>query len=330
MVLSFFCAAVSLAGRLTESKMIYTVTLNPSLDRTLSVPRLQAGALHRAWVVSRDLGGKGINVTRALAALGIRSTIVGFAGGPTGEALRGGLTAAGFRCEFIPVDEETRQNITLLEEETGVCTKINEPGAWVGPAHLAALEALIAAAAKPGDLWALCGSLPPGAPPELYATLIAEIQARGGLAFLDTSGGPLRTGVAARPFAVKPNADEAGELLDRAVETDGESVDAAIALADMGLQLVCLTRGARGLILAYRGELAVAVPPSITQRSPIGAGDAALAGLLWGMVDGCDGAELARRAAACGAAAAMQEGTGVGSRELVAELLNRVQLARPG
>ncbi len=305
--------------------MIYTVTLNPSLDRTLSVPRLQAGALHRARVVSRDLGGKGINVARALAALGIQSTVVGFAGGPTGEALRSGLTAAGFRCELITVDEETRQNITLLEEETGVCTKINEPGARVGPAHLAALEALIASLAAPGDLWALCGSLPPGSPPELYATLIAGLQARGGLAFLDTSGEPLRAGVAARPFAVKPNADEAGELLGRAVETDADCVDAVVALATQGLALVCLTRGARGLILAYRGELVMVAPPPITQRSPIGAGDAALAGLLWGVVDGCDGAELAWRAAACGAAAAMQEGTGVGSRELVEELLGRVR-----
>ncbi|MCX7706508.1 MAG: 1-phosphofructokinase family hexose kinase [Anaerolineae bacterium] len=305
--------------------MIYTVTLNPSLDRTLSIPRLQTGALHRARAVGRDLGGKGINVSRALRSLGIESTVIGFTGGPAGEALRGGLMAAGFRCEFIAVDGETRQNITLLEEETGACTKINEPGPQVGPEGLAALGALIAAEAKRGDLWAFCGSLPPGAPPDLYARLIVQVQERGGLAFLDTSGAPLRAGVAARPFAVKPNADEAGELLGRSVETDAECEDAATALANTGLQLVCLTRGARGLLLAYGGQLVAAVPPRIVQRSPIGAGDASLAGLLWGVVDGCGPVELARRAAACGAGAAMQEGTGVGSRELVEELLEQVQ-----
>ncbi len=305
--------------------MIYTVTLNPSLDRTLSVPRLQAGALHRARAIGRDLGGKGINVSRALRALGIASTIIGFVGGPTGEALRSGLTAAGFQCAFIAVDGETRQNITLLEEETGACTKINEPGPQVGPQDVSALEALIAAEAKPGDLWAFCGSLPPGAPPDLYARLIARVQAQGGLAFLDTSGAPLRAGVAARPFALKPNTDEAAELLGRPVETDAECADAAAALADMGIRLVCLTRGARGLLLAYAGQLVAAVPPPIVLRSPIGAGDATLAGLLWGVVDGCGPVELARRAAACGAAAAAQEGTGVGSRELVEDLLGQVR-----
>lgn len=306
--------------------MIYTVTLNPSLDRTINITRLQPGALHRAHAVTHDLGGKGINVSRALKALGLESTIIGFFGGLAGETLRNGLTAAGFRCDFIPVDEETRQNITLLEEATGSCTKINEPGPQVGPEDVSALEALVAAEARPGDLWALCGSLPPGAPPELYARLVVQIQARGGLAFLDTSGAPLRAGVAARPFAVKPNADEAGELLGRPVETDAACEDAVVALANQGLQLVCLTRGARGLLMARGGQVVVAVPPPIVQRSPIGAGDATLAGLLWGTVDGCDPAELARRAAACGAAAAMQQGTGVGNRELVEMLLGQVQV----
>lgn len=306
--------------------MIYTVTLNPSLDRTISIGRLQPETLHRARAIAYDLGGKGINVSRALKALGLESTIIGFFGGLAGEALRSGLTAAGFRCESITVVGETRQNITLLEEETGAYTKINEPGPQVGPEDISALEALIAAEARPNDLWALCGSLPPGAPPELYATLIAQIQTCGGLAFLDTSGAPLRAGISGRPYAVKPNADEAGELLGRPVETDAQCKNAVKALANQGLQLVCLTRSARGLLLAHGRHLVAAAPPPITQRSPIGAGDATLAGLLWGVVDGCDPVELARRAAACGAAAAAQEGTGVGSRELVAELLEQVQI----
>ncbi|MGB9620664.1 MAG: 1-phosphofructokinase family hexose kinase, partial [Armatimonadota bacterium] len=116
--------------------MIYTVTLNPSLDRTLTVRELRVGELNRARRVRLDLSGKGINVSRLLRRLGIVSRILGFAGGSTGRAIQDGLTAEGFETIFIEVAGETRQNITILDEATGACTKINEPGASVGPDDL--------------------------------------------------------------------------------------------------------------------------------------------------------------------------------------------------
>ena len=159
--------------------MIVTVTLNPTLDKTLSVPALWPGEVHRARFLRQDIGGKGINVSRALAALGVTSIPIGFLGGATGRAMRDGLTAAGYDARFVEVPGETRQNLTLLDESTGVYTKINEPGPTIGPEHLAALSALVAELAAPGDLWALCGSLPPGAPADFYANLVTAIQARG-------------------------------------------------------------------------------------------------------------------------------------------------------
>jgi 1-phosphofructokinase len=160
--------------------MIVTVSLNPSLDKTLSVPRLNLGELNRAQILRFDLAGKGMNVSRALRALGIESRIIGFVGGRTGQALQDGLTAAGFDVRFIAVEEETRQNITLLDESSGLYTKINEPGATIEPQHVEAMETLIAEMVKPGDLFAFCGSLPPGAPVDLYARLIHRVQERGG------------------------------------------------------------------------------------------------------------------------------------------------------
>ena len=309
--------------------MIFTITLNPSLDRTLSVPELNPGAIHRARLVREDLGGKGVNVSRSLRALGIPSRILGFAGGWSGEALRAGLQAEGFEVALVESGAEIRQNITLLDEGSGRYTKINEMGPEIQAQLVEALEEQIARSAQPGDLWAFCGSLPPGAPTDLYARLIQLVQKKQGLAFLDTSGAPLRFGMSARPFSIKVNTEEVGDLLDRTLASDMEALGVASELQQGATRLVALTRGAHGLVLALGDERLVAVPPKVAVRSSVGAGDATMAGLLWGVSENCDPVMLARRAVACGTAAAMQEGTGVGEAVLVRELLDQIDV-RPG
>ncbi len=308
--------------------MIVTVTLNPTLDKALSVPRLIPGEIHRAAYIRQDIGGKGINVTRALAAIGLESLPIGFLGGATGHAMAAGLDALGFRHRFIEVAGETRQNLTLLDESTGQYTKINEPGAAITGENLRELSALIAELARPGDTWAFCGSLPPGAPADAYATLIAQAKAQGARVLLDTSGPPLQLGLRVLPHGIKPNTEEAAEALGRAVEGDEGHLTAARDLASSGIPVVCLTRGASGLVLAWRGELVMAQPPPVHAASPVGAGDATLAGIIWALVDDCDAEEAARRAVACGAAAAVQEGTGVGDRPLVDALRSQVLVTR--
>lgn len=306
--------------------MIVTVTLNPTLDKTLSVARLQPGKFHRAKLLREDLGGKGINVSRALRSVGIKSKIVCCIGGRTGQAMKNGLLAAGFEGFFMEVEGETRQNITLYDETTRQYTKINEPGSTLHPDHIRQLEAYIRQTVRPGDLWAFCGRLPPGAAVDLYARLIRQVQARGGQAVLDTSGQALQEGVAARPFAVKPNSHEAAELLGLSLHTTAGHYRAARQLQGMGVPVVVLSRGADGLVLAMGRDIVWAKPPPVAVRSAVGAGDAALAGLLWAVSNGCEAAETARRAVACGTAAAMQEGTGLGDRPLVDSLLGQVQI----
>jgi 1-phosphofructokinase len=306
--------------------MIVTVTLNPSLDRTLSVPKLEPGMIHRAQFIRQDLGGKGINVSRALHALDIPSRIVGFVGGWTGNALQTGLTAEGFDVRFIKVNGDTRQNLTLLDEASGKYTKINEPGPTIDSSHILALGNQIAQTILPGDLWTFCGSLPPGSPPDLYSHLIRQTQERRGLAFLDTSGTPLRHALSALPFVAKINNEEAAELLGRALDSDQDMCAAAREIHTRGVRVVALTRGAQGLVLAMDGEVVTAVPPCVTARSSVGAGDAAMAGLLWAVLDHCDPAETARRVVACGTAAAMQEGTTMGDRALISTLLHQIQI----
>jgi 1-phosphofructokinase family hexose kinase len=307
--------------------MITTVTLNPTLDKTLSVPELRPGAVHRARIVREDLGGKGINVSRALQALGIPSKMTGFMGGTTGQFMTTGLQATGFDVHFVDVEGETRRNITLLDEASGQYTKFNEPGPSVSTQQLSDLQGQIDQLAGPGDLWAFCGSMPPGAPPELYANLIQQVQECGGRALLDTSGPAYRRGLSAHPFAIKPNSEEASDLLGTSLHSDEEHCAAAHHLQACGVRLVAITRGAWGLVLAADGETLMATPPPVRARSPVGAGDAALAGLLWAISEDCDPVETARRVVACGTATAMQEGTGVGDRTLIESLLDQVRIS---
>lgn len=308
--------------------MIVTVTLNPVRDRALSVPRLEPGTMHRATVLREDWGGKGVNVSKALHALGIPSHIVVLIGGVTGAAMRRDLVQAGFEVHWVEVQGETRQKLILLDEARQQYTEINEPGPQVTPQQMAELHQKIERLAAPGDLWAFSGSLPPGAPADTYARLIEAVQARGSRAFLDTSGPALRLGLEARPFGLKPNSQEAGELLGCRLEGDEEHLQAARRLQAGGVRVVALSRGARGLVLAMDGWLGMAVPPRLATRSPVGAGDAALAGLLWAIQEGCPPEEAAARAVACGSAAAMQEGTAMGERALVEQLLSQVTVTR--
>ncbi len=308
--------------------MIVTVTLNPSLDKALRVSRLARGELNRAQVVRVDVGGKGFNVSRALLALGMPSLAVGVMAGGTGQALAHGLAALGIESDLIWVEGETRSNITLFEAEDGVYTKINEPGPTLSAEAVREILNRVERRARPGDLWVFCGSLPPGAPADLYACLIRRVQDAGALAALDASGAPLRAAAAARPFLLKPNVAEAEELLGHSLPALADQVAAVRSLQAQGIRLVALTRGQEGALLADAAEVLAVKPPLIASGSPVGAGDAFLAGLIYVWSQGADLAEMARWAAACGAAAAAQEGTGMGQRVEVEALVSQTRIEK--
>jgi 1-phosphofructokinase len=306
--------------------MIFTFTLNPSLDKTLAVPILQPGTLHRARILRIDPGGKGINVSRALAGLGVESRIISFFGGKTGEMICDLLRAAGLEVDRVDIDGETRQNITLIDDKNHQYTKINEPGPPVKVEDLDTLSRLVAEKIRPGDRVVFSGSLPENAPQDLYQSLIEDVTQLGGQTFLDSSGKPLKYGVYARPYAVRLNAEETSELLNCPLVEDDDFTRACRQLQTMGIELVVISRGADGLVLAQAGQIIIAKPPALITRSPVGAGDASLAGLLWAVSRGCDPSQTASCAVACGTAAAIQEGTGVGDRQLVQQIQQQVEI----
>jgi 1-phosphofructokinase family hexose kinase len=306
--------------------MIYTLTLNPALDRELTVAAFAFDEVLRASAVRVDCGGKGFNVSRALAALGAESIALGFIGGATGESLTVRLADLGIRTDFVPVADETRTNISIVTKDHMHYLKVNDPGPTIAPAEQTRLLQKIRALARPGDWWVLAGSLPPGVPATFYAQVIRLVQSAGAHAILDTSGDPLRFGCEARPFLAKPNAAEVGELTGTPVTSPDEAREAMGKIHALGVQNVVISLGQGGALYSDGQNIWQAEPPAVEERNPIGAGDALVAGLVWGLSHGYSEPEVLRWGVACGAAAATLDGTAMGPRSLVESLVRKVRL----
>ena len=324
--------------------MIYTVTLNPSLDRTLTVPQIVYDDMVRATTSRVDWGGKGFNVSRTLQVLGAQSIAMGFSGGATGQMLERGLHDLGITSDLVPLSGETRTNTIIIESATGRYVKVNEPGPTVQPDELAALLDRIRgclrgrdpAHARGRDLWVLSGSLPPGLPDGFYADLVEMVQDSGARVLLDTSGEPLRLGCAAVPSLVKPNAAEAAGFLgvsgliasglgpEGVALADATALGLAYPFLDLGIELVALSLGAGGLLLASSGQAVRARPPEVEALNPVGAGDALLAGVVWALERDLPLEEMARWGVAAGTASAMGEGVAILTRAEVQALHEQV------
>jgi 1-phosphofructokinase family hexose kinase len=302
--------------------MIYTVTLNPALDRELTVPALLFDDVLRATETRVDCGGKGFNVARMLAALGAESVALGFAGGHTGAMLRDRLAALGIATDFVWIAGETRTNVSIVTADYDRHIKVNEPGPTIIADEQAALRARVRERAHSGDWWVLAGSLPPGVAPTFYADLIHDIQAAGARVILDTSGAALRHGYAARPFLLKPNAAEASELTGLPITSAEQALAAAATMP--GIAQIVISLGAAGALLVEAGRGWLATPPAIQQHNPIGAGDSLVAGLVWGLSKALAPATMLQWGVACGAAAASHAGTAFGSYDEVARLAELV------
>lgn len=305
--------------------MIYTVTLNPAVDRELTVPDIEFDRVLRATDWQVDYGGKGFNVSRMLLSLGAESVALAFAGGKSGEVLHEGLETMGIGTEFVWVQGETRTNVSIVTEHHEHYIKVNEPGPNVGAEAQEALLQCVRDLARSGDWWVFAGSLPPGVAPGFYGQLIAIVQSVGARAVLDSSGAALRAGCAAAPYLIKPNDVELGQLAGMSTETADETVAAAMALADMGIERAIVSMGREGALAVEGEESWLLRAPGIRERNPIGAGDSLVAGVVYALAQGQTLEEAARWGVACGAATASLSGTAVGSRELVEALLGRVE-----
>jgi 1-phosphofructokinase family hexose kinase len=305
---------------------IYTVTLNPAVDRELTVPSIEFDRVLRATYWQVDFGGKGFNVSRMLKSLGTASTALGFAGGKSGEILKNGLESLGINTDFVWVKGDTRTNVSIVTEKHDHHIKVNEPGPTISLSEQQALVTKIKSLSQPGDWWVLAGSLPPGIPASFYHDLIQIIQKAQAQVILDTSGEALTQGTKAGPFLIKPNEVELQKLTSLPIANNAQLLHAAHFVQSLGVTNLLISMGKKGAILVNDNNEYLISSPSIQERNPIGAGDSMVGGFVWGLSHNLDIVESARWGVACGSAAASLSGTAVGSVDLVQQLFGQTSV----
>ncbi|BBP79367.1 phosphofructokinase [Pseudomonas sp. Ost2] len=298
---------------------ILTLTLNPALDLTVQLARLEPGQVNRSEAMQTHAAGKGVNVAQVLADLGHQLTVSGFLGEDNQQAFETLFARRGFVDAFVRVPGETRSNIKLAEHD-GRITDLNGPGPLVSAEAQQALLDRLEQIAPGHDAVVVAGSLPRGVSPQWLQALLRRLKQLGLKVALDTSGAALQAGLAAGPWLIKPNTDELAEALDSPVTSLLAQSAAATRLRAQGIEHVVVSHGAEGVNWFCAAPALHGLPPTVSVASTVGAGDALLAGMLHGLLSGHGAEQTLRTATAIAALAVTQIGFGIGDRERLAQL----------
>lgn len=306
--------------------MIYTITLNPALDKQLTVSDIRFNDVLIAEGVQLDFGGKGFNVSRMLKELNQPSKAVGLLGGQTGKAIEAGLKEQAIDVVAIPVSGETRTNVSVVTPGGSKHIKVNEKGPTISVSELQQVFQYIFENAAAGTLWVLAGSIPPGVKVDVYQQMTQKIKELGGDVVLDTSGAALKEGVLAHPKLVKPNLFELSQLTGREVTSLQEILENPALTRSVGAEFVAISAGDKGALLTDGEKTAICLPPEIQEANPVGAGDAMVAGLSFALYHGYDLEQALMLGVACGTASAMQSGTRMPEWDLVEQVRQQVRI----
>ncbi len=308
--------------------MTLCVTPNAALDRTLIVPGLQLGETYHPNCTLVSAGGKGVNVARAIRLLGGDACCAGLLGGHSGRLVAELAEREGLRCRWTWTKHETRVCTILVDPDRGQATGIYEVGDTISQNDWTRLhEDVIRESANVSDV-CLSGILPTGIPNSSFANLIVDLQTIGPRVWVDTRGAALQSALAAKPFAIKVNGVEAGELLDTAIQNVGEAIGAAEQMRQAGVGLVALTLGGAGAVLVTADERWCAEPPQIKMLGAVGSGDAFLAALVSAFANGLMMGDCLRRAVAAGTANALSVGGGSFTLDEFGSVLKQVAARR--
>jgi len=312
--------------------MLVCISANPAIDRRLRLEHIAVGEINRALSAQPFPGGKAAHVAMVAKALGVDVMWVGFLGGAAGEQCESGLSAFGVPLTVIQTESETRANLELVSAD-GKVTEILEPGGMVTEGEVERLLTTcrdLFAESERGTQVALSGSLPPGAPTDLYAELIRLAHLYGCRTLLDTSGEALRQGLNAAPDFVKPNRNEASDFAGYAIDSADNSAEATQKFFAAGARSVAISLGANGMIWQRTsdGDLFVSQPSPLANCSPVGCGDAALAGFAVAHERGLSDEETLRLATACGSANCLADAPGRVDRDDVSRLVREIRVRR--
>ncbi len=299
--------------------MFLCVSPNPAIDKRLTLPSLLRGQVNRACAVQGFPGGKAVHVAMVLQTLGAHPHWIGPCGGTSGEELKLGLSSLGIRATASATSQPTRTNLEILEAD-GTVTEILEPGSPLSSVEWEQFKNACSqtfAENSENKTVILSGSLPANAQPELYADLVARARTSGCKTLLDASGEPLRVALDAEPDFVKPNRDEAAEVLGAAINTISDACAAIHELLARGARSAALSLGSEGLLFCAgkAGPVLFAPVIALRPRSTVGCGDSALAGFAFAMASAYSPQDTLRLAAACAAANCLAESPGAARLE---------------
>ena len=305
--------------------MIVTFTVNPSLDRTVTVDRLVFE--DRAYILSRseDAGGRGINASRVIHSFGGKTLALLTGGGSTGTKIEKFLAKSGFPSEAMRIENESRTNLTISDRQ-GLAIKLNELGPPISADELKQLYNLLEAVIGKASWLMICGSIPPGVPPHFYCELITLARSRKVKTLLDTDGEALIHALETHPTVIKPNLQEAERLLGTVLITKSQFLQAVDRIRAMGAESVILSLGSRGAIAKDASHTWEVIPPRVDALSPIGAGDALAAAFVWAMDRKNTFADAARWGVAAGTASAILRGMQFANLQQTKEIYKQVEV----
>ncbi len=300
--------------------MIYTVTFNPAIDYVVRVEEFSLGQVNRSSREEIQFGGKGINVSVMLNHLGTDSCALGFLAGFTGKAIEDDLNRMGIRTDFIHLSQGmTRINVKLKAKEE---TEINGQGPGISQADFQKLLEQVALL-QPGDTLVLAGSIPQSLPDDVYERIIQSLAGKDIQVVVDATRDLLCNVLKYRPFLIKPNHIELGEIFDRTLHTDEEIRECASLLQQRGARNVLVSMAGDGAILLDEtGAFHKIAAPKGKVKNSVGAGDSMVAGFLAGYLQSRDYETALRTGAAAGSATAFSEG--LAQRDEVQALLDRM------
>lgn len=305
--------------------MIYTVTLNPALDKTVEIPSLTIDAVNRITTMRTDPGGKGINVSKVISKLGGKSIASGILGGDTGRAILSALKEMELETCFHFVNGETRTNMKVIDPVSRTNTDINEPGVTVSEEILSGLLKELLEIVREDDIVVISGSMPKGSPKETYFTWTKAFNAKRAKVLLDADGELLKAGLKASPYLIKPNNHELSAFVGRTLETPEElAVTAREIMKEYGIAKVVVSMGGDGALYVTKDESIYAEGLKVPVGSTVGAGDSVVAALAVAEESGMSLEETVRLSTATGAANVMCSGTQAAEFEVIKDLIPKV------
>ena len=295
--------------------MVTAVTLNPCVDHTLMVSRLIPGGHHETVRTHEDVSGKGINVNKVLQQLGVETGAVGFDFVGSGSKLGDCLREIRIPFASVPVEGKLRINTKIFDLERSEMTEINSKGTPVTQADVQRLMEVFTASLANTDILVLDGSVPPGVPDTIYAEMTHLAHDRGIPVILDASGMLMKNGLEAKPEVIKPNREEAEQLLGRPVRNLQDAVSACREFLNIGIGAVCLSLGKEGAVYCNSEGAWFSPGLDIEVKSLQGAGDSMVAGICIGMIRNDSGEGILRSASAAAHGSVLLEGTSLCTAE---------------